>query len=73
MTALIVILAVFVLLFIISLLRFGAEFEYSGEGMYAACICGPLKIKLIPPSDKPKKEKKQKNKKEKKGFGKETL
>lgn len=63
MTAVIVILAVLIL---ILLLRFGAEFEYSAAGTFLNCICGPVKLKLIPGSDKPKKEKKQKKEKSKK-------
>ena len=63
MTAVIVILIILAVLVIISLLRFGAEFEYSAEGTFLNCVCGPVKIRLIPRTDKPKKEKKKKKEK----------
>lgn len=57
MTALIVIAAVLALLTVLALLRFGASFEYSKDGLQFVCILGPVRVRLIPQKNinKPRK------------------
>ncbi len=63
MTALIIILAIFVL---IALLPVGGAAEYGEDGFSAYLLIGPARILLYPRSKKPKKQKREKPPKEKK-------
>ena len=53
------------ILFLILLLKVGVTAEYSEDGILLLVHAGPLKIKVLPKSDKPKKEKPKKEKKPK--------
>ena len=63
MTALIVIAAILAFFAVLALLRFGASFEYSPEGLRLVCILGPVRIRLIPLKDRKKPKKTEKKKK----------
>ena len=63
MTALIVIAVILALFVVLALLRFGASFEYSQDGLRLVCILGPVRIRLIPPKDRKKPKKTEKKKK----------
>ncbi len=62
MTALIVIAAILAFFVVLALLRFGASFEYSPNGLRLVCILGPVRIRLIPKKDRKKPKKPEKNK-----------
>ena len=51
------------ILFLILLLKVGVTAEYSEDGILLLVHAGPLKIKVLPKSDKPKKEKPKKREK----------
>lgn len=66
MTFLKVLLVIIVVLWLISLIRFGAEARYSGGTFFLKLITGPFRIRVLPAKEKkPKKEKPPKPKKEK--------
>lgn len=56
MTALKVLLAVLLVLFLLSLVRVGGDVEYSDAGLTARVRVGPFHIKVYPPKPKEKKQ-----------------
>ena len=60
----IILAAIVLLIFVISLIRLGGRAKYDGNGFYAYVLAGPVKIQLYPA--KPRDEEKQKKKKPKK-------
>ncbi|MGM9522059.1 MAG: DUF2953 domain-containing protein [Oscillospiraceae bacterium] len=60
MTALIIIGAVFLILLLISLLRFGVSIIYSDKELCVKAVAGPVRITVFPIKEKDKPEKKRK-------------
>lgn len=66
MTALKIILIILAILLIIAMFKVGVFAAYSKDGAELACFAGPVRIKILPQTDKKSKNKKEKFKKKKK-------
>lgn len=69
MTFLKVLLIILLALWLLSLIRIGGRVRFGQEGLFVTALAGPLRIRLLPakekPKKKPKKEKKPKKPKKK--------
>ena len=71
MTFLKVLLIILLVLWFLSLIRIGGRVSYGQEGVFVTALAGPLRIRLLPAKERPKKKKKPKKEKKPKKKPKE--